>query len=46
MQRPADGLPPAMLRKALAGLGYVEGKNVAYTGRWAEGNTAIMPALH
>jgi len=45
MQRPADGLPPAMLRKALAGLGYVEGKNVAYTGRWAEGNTAIMPAL-
>ena len=45
MQRPADGLPPAALRKALAALGYVEGKNVAYAGRWAEGKTAIMPTL-
>ncbi len=45
MQRPPDGLPPATLRKSLAALGYVEGKNVAYAGRWADGKTAIMPAL-
>ena len=43
--RPADGLPPAALRKALAGLGYVEGKNVAYEGRWADGKTALLPGL-
>lgn len=43
--RPADGMPPAPLRKALAGLGYIEGKNVAYTGRWAEGNVALLPQL-
>lgn len=43
--RPADGLPPAPLRKALAALGYTEGKNVAYSGRWAEGNTTLLPQL-
>src|SRR5690242_13938647 len=45
MPRPADGLPPAPLRKALAALGYADGKNVIYAGRWAEGKTAIMPTL-
>lgn len=43
--RPADGLPPAPLRKALAALGYVEGKNVAYSGRWAAGNVTLLPRL-
>ena len=43
--RPADGLPAAALRKALAEHGYVEGKNVIYEGRWAEGNTALLPGL-
>ena len=43
--RPADGLPPASLRQALAELGYVDGKNVAYEGRWAEGKLARLPEL-
>jgi putative tryptophan/tyrosine transport system substrate-binding protein len=33
---PPDSAVPAPLRQALAELGYVEGKNVAYTGRWAD----------
>ena len=33
---PADGAPPAALQQALADLGYVDGKNVTYVGRWAE----------
>lgn len=40
-----DGLPPASLRKALSALGYVEGKNITYSGRWAEGNTTLLPQL-
>ena len=31
-----DGSPPAALRRSLAELGYVEGRNVVYEGRWAE----------
>ncbi len=34
--RPPDGAPPAAFRRALQELGYVEGKNVTYTGRWSE----------
>jgi putative ABC transport system substrate-binding protein len=44
-ERPPDGAPPAALRQALAGLGYVDGKNVIFTGRWAEANSALLPRL-
>ena len=43
--RPADGLPPAVLRRSLEELGYVPGKNVQYEGRWAEGNSSRIPEL-
>ena len=43
--RPSNGLPPVALRKALAELRYVEGVNVAYEGRWAEGNFQRLPQL-
>ena len=43
--RPADGLPPVGLRQGLADLGYVEGRNVAYEARWAEGKFARLPEL-
>jgi putative tryptophan/tyrosine transport system substrate-binding protein len=43
--RPADGLPPAALRKALAEFGYAEGNSVVYEGRWAEGKVARLPEL-
>jgi putative ABC transport system substrate-binding protein len=43
--RTDDGAPPAALRQALAQLGYVEGKNVAYVGRWAESMRERLPAL-
>ena len=43
--RPADGAPPAALRQALAELGYVEGKNVTFVGRWAEANSERLPGF-
>ena len=43
--RPTNGLPPAALREALAALGYVEGANIAYEGRWAEAKFERLPAL-
>ena len=43
--RPADGAPPAALRQALEELGYVDGKNVTYAGRWAEAKTERLPGL-
>lgn len=43
--RPPDGNPPATLRQALQELGYVEGKNVTYAGRWAEGKRDRLPEL-
>ena len=43
--RPADGALPASLRQALQELGYSEGKNVTYVGRWAEGRREQLPAL-
>ena len=42
---PPDGRTPMALRQALAGLGYVDGKNVMYEGRWAEGKFALLPQL-
>ena len=43
--RPADGAPPAALRQALEELGYVDGKNVTYTSRWAEAKIERLPGL-
>lgn len=43
--RPPDGAVPAALRKALGELGYVEGRNAEYFGRWAEAKRDRIPAL-
>jgi ABC-type uncharacterized transport system substrate-binding protein len=43
--RPPDGAPPAALRHALEELGYVDGKNVTYAGRWADAKIERLPAL-
>jgi putative ABC transport system substrate-binding protein len=37
--RTPDGLPPQALRQALRKLGYIEGVNVAYESRFAEGKS-------
>ena len=42
---PPDGLPPAAMRQALREQGYVEGRNVAYIGRWAELKFDRLPVL-
>ena len=43
--RTPDGKPPAMLTDALAGLGYVEGKNITYFARFAEGKAERLPVF-
>ena len=43
--RSPDGLPPAALRKSLEEFGYVQGRNLQYEGRWAQGNSARVPEL-
>ena len=43
--RTPDGLLPAELRQALRELGYVEGTNVSYEGRWAEAKRDRFPGL-
>jgi putative ABC transport system substrate-binding protein len=43
--RPADGAPPAALRQALEKLGYVDGKDVTFTGRWADANRERLPGF-
>ena len=43
--RPPDGLPPTALRQGLAELGYAEGRNVVYEGRWAEAKFGPLPEL-
>ncbi|MEO6269156.1 MAG: ABC transporter substrate-binding protein [Lautropia sp.] len=40
---PPDRRLPTALRQALGELGYVDGKNVVYEGRWAEGKQAPLP---
>src|SRR5882672_10529578 len=42
--RPPQGLPTA-LRQGLGELGYVEGRNVVYEGRWTEGESARLTEL-
>ncbi len=43
--RNPDGAPPVALREGLRELGYVEGRNVLYETRFAEGHTERLPAL-
>jgi len=43
--RPADGAPPAAFRQALEELGYVDGKNATFIGRWSETKFERLPAL-
>jgi len=43
--RTPDGAPPRALREALRGLGYVEGQNIAYEARFAEGKVDRLPDL-
>ena len=43
--RTPDGAPPGTLREALRGLGWVEGQNIAYEARFAEGRLQRLPAL-
>src|SRR5271169_5274606 len=43
--RPPDGAPPAAFRQALAELGYVEGTNIIYSGRWSETKFERLPGL-
>jgi putative ABC transport system substrate-binding protein len=40
-----DGRAPGALREALATLGYVEGRNIAYEVRFAEGKLDRLPGL-
>jgi putative tryptophan/tyrosine transport system substrate-binding protein len=43
--RPPNGAPPEPLRARLQALGYVEGKDVVYEGRWAEVHPERLPGL-
>jgi putative ABC transport system substrate-binding protein len=43
--RTPDGAPPRALREALRELGYVEGQNIVYDARFAEGNFERLPDL-
>jgi putative ABC transport system substrate-binding protein len=43
--RTPDGNAAPPLRQALRELGYVEGQNIAYTARFAEGKADTLPAL-
>jgi putative ABC transport system substrate-binding protein len=43
--RPPDAAPPLALRQALQELGYIEGRNVSYLGRWADAKQDRLPGL-
>jgi len=43
--RPPDVAASAPLRKALQALGYSEGKEIAYEGRWGEAHNERLPTL-
>jgi len=43
--RTPDGLPPGPLRESLRALGYLDGQNIAYEARFAEGEHARVSVL-
>ena len=43
--RTPDGAPPGPLRESLRALGYVEGRNIVYEARFAEGRGERLPGL-
>lgn len=43
--RTTDGAPPRPLREGLRELGYIEGQNLVYEARFAEGKVDRLPAL-
>jgi putative ABC transport system substrate-binding protein len=43
--RPPDGASPAPLREALQALGYAEGKDIMFEGRWGEGRNERLREL-
>ena len=43
--RTIDGAPPRLLRDGLRELGYIEGQNVTYEARFAEGKVDRLPEL-
>jgi putative ABC transport system substrate-binding protein len=43
--RPADGAAPASLREQLRALGYAEGKDIAFEGRWSEARSERLGEL-
>jgi len=43
--RPADGETPVAWRAAMEKLGYVSGRNVTYTARWANAKPEALPQL-
>jgi hypothetical protein len=43
--RTADGAPPRPIHETLRGLGYLEGQNIAYEARFAEGRVERLPDM-
>ena len=43
--RPAPGSQPGILVRTLRDLGYVEGRNIVFDRRWAEGKNERFPSL-
>ena len=43
--RPPDGAAPTPLRAELQSLGFAEGKEITYEGRWSEGRHERLPEL-
>lgn len=43
--RTADGAPPRPLHETLRGLGYIEGQNIVYEARLAEGRVERIPDM-
>src|SRR2546428_797170 len=43
--QPPDARPPLAFRDGLKDLGYIEGQNITYIGRWAEAKSDRLPRL-